>query len=44
VRQAYLSMADKNPQRYKIIDASQTINLVQQQIADSLDYFLRVGH
>lgn len=44
VRQAYLSMANKNPQRYKIIDASQTINLVQQQIADCLHNFLRVDH
>ena len=41
VRQAYLSMAQQNPQRYKIIDASQSLDTVQQQIADTLNKFLQ---
>lgn len=41
VRQAYLSMAKQNPQRYKIIDASQSLDTVQQQIADTLNNFLQ---
>ena len=41
VRQAYLSMAQQNPQRYKIIDASQSLDTVQQQIADRLNNFLQ---
>jgi len=41
VRQAYLSMATNNPQRYKIIDASQTLEHVQLQIADTLKSFLQ---
>ena len=41
VRQAYLSMAQQNPQRYKIIDASQSLDTVQQQIADTLNNFLQ---
>ena len=41
VCQAYLSMAKQNPQRYKIIDASQSLDTVQQQIADTLNNFLQ---
>ena len=44
VRQAYLSMATNNPQRYKIIDASQTLEHVQLQIADTLNSFLQKDH
>ena len=44
VRQAYLSMATNNPQRYKIIDASQTLEHVQLQIADTLNIFLQKDH
>jgi len=44
VRQAYLSMANNNPQRYKIIDASQTLDLVQLQITDTLNNFLHKNH
>ena len=40
VRQAYLSMAKNNPQRYKIIDASQALEDVQQQISNTLNNFL----
>ena len=44
VRQAYLSMANNNPQRYKIIDASQTLEHVQLQIADTLKSFSQKDH
>ena len=44
VRQAYLSMAALNPQRYKIIDASQALEQVQGQIAATLDHFLQREH
>lgn len=44
VRQAYLSMATNNPNRYKIIDASQTLEIVQLQIADTLNIFLQKDH
>jgi dTMP kinase len=44
VRQAYLSMATNNPHRYKIIDASQTLEIVQLQIADTLNSFLQKDH
>lgn len=40
VRQAYLTMAKKNPQRYKIIDASKDLEDVQQQISNTLNNFL----
>jgi dTMP kinase len=41
VRQAYLAMAKNNPQRYIIIDASQTLEVVQKQIANTLNSFLQ---
>ena len=44
VRNAYLSMAQQNPQRYKIIDASKTLEFVQQQIAYTLNNFLTTDH
>lgn len=44
VRQAYLSMATNNPERYKIIDASQILEHVQLQIADTLNSFLQKDH
>ena len=40
VRQAYLTMAKNNPLRYKIIDASQALEDVQQQISNTLNNFL----
>lgn len=39
VRQAYLAMAADQPQRYKIIDASRSLEEVQQQIATVLTLF-----
>ena len=44
VRQAYLSMATNNPQRYKIIDASQSLEHVQLQIEAALTSFLQKDH
>jgi dTMP kinase len=44
VRNAYLSMAEQNPQRYKIIDASKTLEVVQQKIAYTLNNFLTIDH
>ena len=44
MRNAYLSMAQQNPQRYKIIDASKTLEFVQQQIAYTLNNFLTTDH
>ena len=44
VRQAYLSMATNNPQRYKIIDASQNLEHVQLQIEAALKSFLQKDH
>lgn len=40
VRTAYLQRAANDPQRFAIIDASQTLDLVQQQIAESVTRFL----
>jgi dTMP kinase len=37
VRECYLEMAKKNPQRYKVIDANQSITKVEQQIERILD-------
>ncbi|MGB1333386.1 MAG: dTMP kinase [Porticoccaceae bacterium] len=44
VRQAYLSMATNNPQRYKIIDATQNLEHVQLQIEAALTSFLQKDH
>ena len=41
VRQAYLAMANDQPQRYKIIDASLPLAEVQQQISDVLEQFMQ---
>jgi dTMP kinase len=41
VRTAYLDRAKKDPHRIKIIDASQPLELVQQQISHMLNQFLR---
>lgn len=40
VRAAYLERAQRDPARYLIIDASQPLPHVQQQISDGLDRFL----
>lgn len=37
VRQAYLSRAQQDPARYRVIDASRTINEVQQRINEELE-------
>ena len=44
VRQAYLSMATNNQQRYKIIDASKSLEHVQLQIEATLTSFLHKDH
>ena len=36
VRQAYLDMAAAEPQRYRVIDASQPLGKVQQQLVEVL--------
>jgi len=40
VRQTYLNMAKASPERYRIIDASQTLGNVQKDIAIVLESFL----
>lgn len=40
VRQTYLNMAKASPERYRIIDASQTLDNVQKDIAKVLESFL----
>jgi len=40
VRQTYLDMAKASPERYRIIDASQTLDNVQKDIAIVLESFL----
>jgi len=40
VRQTYLNMAKASPERYRIIDASQTLDNVQKDIAIVLESFL----
>ena len=37
IRQAYLDMAQQNPQRYRVVDTRQTLEQVQASIADILD-------
>jgi dTMP kinase len=44
VRAAYLERAQQNPSRYLIIDASQPLQQVQQQIKVGLDAFILAGH
>lgn len=41
VRKGYLDLAESNPARYKIVDASQSIEGVQAQLAGILDAFLK---
>ncbi len=41
VRQRYLQMANDFPQRYRVIDASQTLEQVQKDIATVLDEYLQ---
>ena len=41
VRQTYLKMAKDFPQRYRVIDASQTLEAVQKDIAIALDEYLQ---
>lgn len=41
VRCAYLRRVNGDPQRYRVIDAAQSLEVVQHQIADSLLTFLR---
>ncbi len=41
VRQSYLKMAADSPQRYRVIDASQTLEQVQKDIAAVLDEYIQ---
>lgn len=41
VRQTYLQMAKDSPQRFRVIDASQTLVDVQKDIATTLDEYLQ---
>lgn len=40
VRRAYLDLAHRHPQRYRVIDASQPLEDVQQSIKEVLTVFL----
>jgi dTMP kinase len=40
VRGAYLSMAKADPERYRLIDASQSLDSVQQDLSVVLDYMI----
>ena len=42
VRQAYLDRADNDPQHYRIIDASQTLDAVQAQIKQAMQDLLAI--
>ena len=42
VRQAYLDRADNDPQHYRIIDASQTLDAVQAQIKQAMQDLLSI--
>jgi dTMP kinase len=44
VRQLYLQRAHANPERYKIIDASQSIENVEHQLCEILTPFLNARH
>lgn len=41
VREAYLAMAKRNPQRFRVIDASRTLEDVQEQISRVLSDYLK---
>lgn len=43
VRQAYLALAHQHPQRYRVIDAAQPLEIVQQRIHETLTGFLPQG-
>lgn len=43
VRSAYLSRAESDPQRFAVVDASGTLEQVQQQIHDVLNKYLAVN-
>jgi dTMP kinase len=40
IRHAYLSMARRNPERYRVIDASEELDAVQARIAPEIDALL----
>lgn len=47
VRNAYLDMAANNPERFRLIDASQPLEAVQQDLSVVLDYMInrfKAGH
>jgi dTMP kinase len=44
VRATYLERARQNPERYVIIDASKTLDQVQQQIKHGLETFISAGY
>lgn len=41
VRQTYLQRAQRQPQRFRIIDAAQTLDRVQRDIASAIDFLLQ---
>ena len=43
VRNSYLQQAQANPQRYRVVDASQPLSAVQDQITQILDTLLQVA-
>ena len=44
VRQTYLSRASQFPQQFQIVDASQSLQQVQQQITEILTNFINQNH
>jgi dTMP kinase len=42
VRETYLALAEASPQRYALIDASQTLSVVQEQVQQALSQFIDV--
>lgn len=41
VRACYLTLADREPQRFRVVDASRALTEVREQLAEILDQFLR---
>ncbi len=43
VRSAYLSLAEQHPQRYRLVDASQSLEQVQQSLLTVIDEMIAAG-